>query len=148
MTLIHLPKGHIPRAGCLSSDGTWASLPGHWVWTHPNRGHQFGSLYWLCTKKPEQVEKVTIHQCQTCCKDQHHYSKWETDEKLTWLPPMPWQLKMPTFSFSFLAMLSRHWLVSTLRICNRTDHTNRLDTLKQLSCMNKQSRLCLSVKHG
>jgi len=25
MTLIHLPKGHIPRAGCLSSDGTWAS---------------------------------------------------------------------------------------------------------------------------
>lgn len=34
----------------------------------------------------------------------------------TWLPPMPWQLKMPTFSFSLRAMLSRHWLVSTLRI--------------------------------
>lgn len=38
---------------------------------------------------------------------------WTSD---TWLPPMPWQLKIPTFSFSLRAMLSRHWLVSTLRI--------------------------------
>lgn len=36
---------------------------------------------------------------------------------LTWFPPIPWQLKKPTFSFSFLPMLSTHWLVSTFLIC-------------------------------
>lgn len=41
---------------------------------------------------------------------------------VTWLPPMPWQLKMPTFSFSFRAMLSRHWLVSTFRIWVKSKH--------------------------
>lgn len=34
----------------------------------------------------------------------------------TWFPPMPWQLKNPTFSFSLRPMLSKHWLVSTFLI--------------------------------
>lgn len=37
----------------------------------------------------------------------------------TWFPPMPWQLKKPTFSFSFRPMLSTHWLVSTFLICGK-----------------------------
>lgn len=86
-------------------------------------------------------------------KHHHHYSnsvrvsKRERRERLTWLPPIPWQLKMPTFSFSFLAMLSRHWLVSTLRIWKRTDHTDRLGTVKQLSRMNKHSHVSVSVSN-
>lgn len=56
---------------------------------------------------------------------------------LTWLPPMPWQLKMPTFSFSFRAMLSRHWLVSTLRICEIHRH------VINSSC--REMKLCCST---
>lgn len=123
--------GHIPKAGCLSSDGTWASWQGRWVSTHPGKDHQFVSLYWQCRRKPEKTAKVTIRQC-------HFHSRRKTSpsacvqeryEWLTWLPPIPWQLKMPTFSFSFLAMLSRHWLVSTFRIWMWTDHTHRSDAV-------------------
>lgn len=39
----------------------------------------------------------------------------------TWLPPMPWQLKMPTFSFSLRPMLSKHWLVSTFLIWRKKE---------------------------
>lgn len=86
-------------------------------------------LQYISVKPVVKINIITLNKCVLKVR------------KLTWLPPMPWQLKMPTFSFSFLAMLSRHWLVSTLRICNRTDHTNRLDTVKQLSCMNKHSHV-------
>lgn len=53
-------------------------------------------------------------------------------KKITWLPPIPWQLKIPTFSFSFLAMLSRHWFVSTFLIWEwRRAHYKRLMFLEE-----------------
>lgn len=48
----------------------------------------------------------------------------------TWFPPMPWQLKKPTFSFSFLPMLSTHWLVSTFLIWReKRQHFNQFQKL-------------------
>lgn len=52
-------------------------------------------------------------------------------KKVTWLPPIPWQLKIPTFSFSFLAMLSRHWFVSTFLIWEWRAHHQRLLFLEE-----------------
>lgn len=115
----HSPEDRTPTAGCLSDDGTWASLRARSVWTRLDTGRLFGSLYWLCKRKPANMTHTDtwsfswIDRVMMRARDRER-ARWTV---LTWLPPMPWQLKMPTFSFSFRAMLSRHWLVSTLRIC-------------------------------
>lgn len=62
---------------------------------------------------------ATTKEIKQGCDYYHHtFVKWKSRKPsfFTWFPPMPWQLKKPTFSFSFLPMLSTHWLVSTFLI--------------------------------
>lgn len=52
-------------------------------------------------------------------------SKIEND--LTWLPPIPWHMTMPTFSPCFLPILSKHNADSLLRICKKKrNHPNQV----------------------
>lgn len=51
----HSPEDRTPIAGCLSDDGTWASLPARSVWTRLDTGRLFGSPYWPCKRKPANM---------------------------------------------------------------------------------------------
>lgn len=67
----------------------------------------------------------------------------------TWFPPMPWQLKMPTFSFSLRPMLSKHWLVSTFLIWRKRRNVpwrkmaaNAMFVQKKIRHCRRKSILC------